>query len=207
MKISQFTQLHPEYELDFQMPIGDQSRIYEPLILDHLPSELEPDHPYSIGGRGRPNLNQTLTHSQCATCQRVLRNDFFYTLPSMMKKNVVFSHCRECSQSLNAGRYETRTELLRARRGILWLYLAPACAACGFDKHPSAMELHHPKHKEVQLQELITDVALTLDFGKIEALFREAAKCVPLCSNCHHMYHAGAINLPASPRLTNYRIA
>jgi hypothetical protein len=207
MNVSEFVQHYPEFGFDFEMPIRNQPRIYDNAILDHLPVELIPDSPYSAGGRGRPNPNQTLTHSQCATCRRVLRNDFFYTLPSMMKKNVVYSHCRECSQSLNAGRYETRTELIRARRELLWRYLAPRCASCGFDGHPSAMDLHHPRHKETQIQELLTNVALTLDFGKIEALFREVAKCVPLCSNCHRLYHAGVIELPTMPRTPEFRIA
>src|SRR5262245_31173636 len=125
MKVSEFVQLYPHYGIDFEMPIREQPRVYDGVTLDRLPTELTPDFAYSVGGRGRPNSNQTLTHSQCATCQRVLRNDFFYTLPSMMKRNVVFSHCRQCSQALNASRYETRAEVIHARREVLWSYLAP----------------------------------------------------------------------------------
>jgi hypothetical protein len=207
MKISEFVQRYPLYELDFTAPVRDQKRVYDGATLDQFPLELEPDFPYRTGGRGRPNLNQTLTHSQCATCHRVLRNDYFYTLPSMMKRNMVFSHCRECNQQLNATRYDTRAELIRARRNVIWQFLAPACAICGFDKHMSAMDMHHIEQKEGQLAELITHVTFTMDFGRIETLLREAAKCIPLCSNCHRMLHAEVIHIPANFERPTYRIA
>src|SRR5829696_5973665 len=116
MKVSEFISHYPMVVIDFEAQVREQIRIYDGAILDQFPLELEPEHPYSAGGRGRPNLNQTLTHSQCATCQRVLRNDLFYTVPSMMRRNVVFSHCRECSQQLNANRYDSRADVIRTRR-------------------------------------------------------------------------------------------
>jgi hypothetical protein len=207
MKISEFTQRYPAYAFDFAAQVSQQQRIYDGAVLDQFPLELEPDHPYHAGSRGRPNLNQTLTHSQCATCQRVLRNDLFYTVPSMMKRNVVFSHCRECNQKLNADRYDTRAEAIHGRRIVIWRYLAPRCATCGFDQHMSALDLHHPDQKEALVAELITNVTLSLNAGMLEALLREAAKCVPLCGNCHRMLHAGALQLPIDSKKPTYRIA
>ena len=207
MKVSEFSQRFPLYAIDFDRQLREQPRIFDTDILDQFPVELEPEHPYHIGSRGRPNPNQTLTHSQCATCQRVLRNDLFYTVPSMMKRNVVFSHCRECNQGLNAARYETRSDVIRDRRIALWHYLAPQCAICGFNKHHSALDLHHPQGKEALVAELITSITLSLESGHIEALLREAAKCVPLCSNCHRMLHAAAIALPAKLNRPTYHIA
>lgn len=207
MKVSEFAKAYPGYAIDFSQSVRDQKRIYEGVTLDQFPIELEPDEPYHPGGRGRPNKNQTLAHSQCATCHRVLRNDLFYTLPSMMKRNMVFSHCRSCNQQLNALRYDTRADRIRARRIAVWQYLAPRCAICGFDQHMSAMDIHHPEHKDAQVAELITQVTLALDVGKVEALLREAAKCVPLCSNCHRMLHANAIKLPAKLAPPTYNIA
>ncbi len=207
MKVSEFTKCHPLYAIDFDVQVRQQARVYEGAALDQFPVELEPDFAYHPGGRGRPNLNQTLTHSQCATCRRVLRNDFFYTVPSMMKRNVVFSHCRECNQGHNATRYDTRMDLARERRVVIWQFLAPRCVVCGFDKHMSAMELHHPEQKEPQVTELITHITFALDAGKIEALLREAAKCIPLCSNCHRMVHAEAITLPAKSVTPTFKIA
>jgi hypothetical protein len=206
MKVSEFVKAFPLYAIDFSAPVRDQRRIYDGALLDQFPVELEPDHPYHPGGRGRPNLNQTLTHSQCATCKRVLRNDYFYTVPSMMKRNVVFPHCRECNQHHNSRRYITRAEAIQARRIVIWRYLAPACTACGFDKHMSALELHHPEQKEPLVGELIANITLSGDAGKVEALLREASKCVPLCSNCHRMLHAGALQLPADIARPHYQI-
>lgn len=197
MHVSEFAKQFPNYAIDFEAQVRYQMRIYDGISLDQLPLELEPDHPYQSGSRGRPNLNQTLTHSQCATCHRVLRNDLFYTPPSLMRRNVIFSHCRECTQKQNANRYETRADTIHQRRIVIWQYLAPRCASCGFDKHMSALDLHHPENKEFQIAELITNVTLTLDSGRVEALLREAIKCTPLCSNCHRMLHAGALSLPA----------
>jgi hypothetical protein len=207
MKVSEFVRHFPQYAIDFTSQVRDQKRIYDGITLDQFPTELEPDFPYHPGSRGRPNQNQTLAHSQCATCQRVLRNDFFYTVPSMMKRNVVFSHCRECNQHLNAVRYDTRADLIRARRIIIWQYFAPRCAICGFEQHMSAMDLHHPDHKEAQIAELITSATLSLHAGTIEALIHEAKKCIPLCSNCHRMIHANDITLPPKHIKPIYRIA
>lgn len=196
VKVSEFSQHNPQYAFDFTRQVRDQLRVYDGATLDQFPIELEPEHPYQPGSRGRPNLNQTLAHSQCATCLRVLRNDLFYTLPSMMKRNMVFSHCRECNQQHNADRYDLKVDVVRARRVVIWQALAPRCSVCGFDRHYSAMDLHHPEQRENQVADLVTQVTLSLDAGKIESLLRDAAKCVPLCSNCHRMFHAGEITLP-----------
>lgn len=207
MRVSEFTKQFPNYAIDFEAQVRHQMRIYDGIILDQLLLELQPDHPYQSGSRGRPNLNQTLAHSQCATCHRVLRNDLFYTPPSLMKRNVVFSHCRECTQKQNSSRYETRADIIRSRRIVIWQYLAPRCAGCGFDKHISAIDLHHPENKENQLLELISEVALTLENGRVEKLMREATKCTPLCSNCHRMLHAGVITPPSQSPTSRYKFA
>jgi hypothetical protein len=206
MKVSEFADHFPQFAFNFNHQLRDQPRIFEGAALDQFPSELEPEHAYQAGSRGRPNPNQTRAHSQCATCLRVLRNDFFYTVPSMMRRNVVFSHCRECNQQHNAQRHETRIEKVHARRQVLWNFLAPRCAACGFDQHFSALELHHAANKEALVGELVTQVTLAPTAGRIEALLREAAGCMPLCCNCHRMYHAEALKLPAYPR-PKYAIA
>ena len=203
MTVDEFCQAHPEYAFDFDKPIGSQPRVFEPVLLDDLPVELTPLQPYRPGGRGRPNPNQTLAHSQCATCERVLRNDFFYTPPSLLKRNVIYSHCRECTQRLNAERYETNAAVIRRRRNAIWHYLAPKCVLCGFDRHTSAMDLHHLDGKDAAIAELITALTLSGHVARAEALLREASQCVPLCSNCHRMLHAGVVELsdpsPSSP--------
>jgi hypothetical protein len=69
------------------------------------------------------------------------------------------------------------------------------------------MDLHHPEHKESLVDELITSATLSTKAGKVEALLREAAKCTPLCSNCHRMYHAGAFELSPKSVKPDYLIA
>jgi hypothetical protein len=207
MKVSEFSERYPQYKIDFEKQLRLQPRVYDPWQLDTLPVELEADHPYREGSRGRPNLNQTLAHSQCATCHRVLRNDFFYTLPSMQKRNQIFPHCRECNQQRNAAQYEMRSDTVRARRKAIWEFLAPRCVSCGFDKHMAAMDIHGIDKTDVEILELITRATLTTHPGAIEALLREAANCVPLCSNCHRMLHAGALALPTERTHPRYRIA
>lgn len=202
MKISEFATRYPEFAIDFATELRHQLRVYDTLLLDQLPVELDSEHPYRPGSRGRPNQNQTLTHSQCATCLRVLRNDMYYTVPSMMKRNVVFPHCRACNQGHNATRYDSRSEVIRKRRYFLRNYLAPRCAACGFDTHPSALDIHHANQKtERAIEELIVDISLNLETGRIEALLRHTAHCIPLCSNCHRLLHANVIdaNIEYSP--------
>jgi hypothetical protein len=200
MNIIQFGNTYPQFVFDFEQAIGAQARIFEDAVLEALPVALDANFAYRSGGRGRPNRNQTRTHSQCATCKRVLRNDQFYTPPSMMRRNVVYSHCKTCAQTANAERYTVATTLEEARRNAIWSYLAPRCAHCGFDQHPSAMDLHLPKGQETHISALITELAAAPDAFKAEILLHEAKAAMPLCSNCHRMVHAGVIQIsPAAP--------
>lgn len=208
MNVESFIEKYPEYSFDFTQPIREQKRIFAPELLTVLPAELEPSFAYRSGGRGRPNLNQTRTHAQCSLCKRVLRNDFFYTPPSMIQRNVVYSHCQACAQAVNAGHYDLATNNLHTRRMAIWQYIAPACLCCGFDKHVSAIDLHHATEaKEAEIVELITDLALAPNAYKAERLLHEHKGCIPLCSNCHRMVHAGAIQLPPKMHTPRYHLA
>lgn len=207
MTVNEFIARCPQYSFDFTKPISLQARIYEQSTLDTLPDELTPSHEYRGGGRGRPNLNQTLVHSQCKECKRVLRNDFFYTPPSVLKRNGVYTYCRTCTQAQNATWYDQNSSAIRSRRQIIWQYLAPRCLVCGFDRHISAMDMHHLGAKETEIASLITEVTLTPDVYRIERLLREASVCVALCSNCHRMLHAGVIQVPPDTKPFQYRLA
>lgn len=207
MTLDQFVAAFPQYAFDFEAPMRSQERIYDSSELDNLPIELEPTRPYHAGSRGRPNPNQTRAHSQCAKCRRVLRNDFFYVPPSFRRKNMVHTNCRECAQQQNAERYSVHATIIRARRIVIWQYLAPSCAICGFSTHASALDMHHLTSKDFLIAELITAVTFTPGTRTIENLLREANKCVPLCSNCHRMLHAGVLTLPAQVSRPNYSLA
>lgn len=207
MTIDEFTAAFPQYTFDFGASMRAQERVYDPFVLDGLPVMLEATHPYHAGSRGRPNLNQTRTHSQCAKCKRVLRNDMFYTPASSRRRNMVHTNCRECAQRLNAERYDMQAALIRDRRIVVWQYLAPSCAICGFDTHVSALDMHHLTSKDFLIADLITAVTFTPGTRTVENLLREASKCIPLCSNCHRMFHAGVIAIPDAMQRPDYSLA
>ena len=58
------------------------------------------------------------------------------------------------------------------------------CADCG-ETHPACLHFHHrnPAEKEFSLSKWVTS-------GKsVEALYKEIAKCIVLCANCHAKRH------------------
>jgi transposase-like protein len=83
--------------------------------------------------------------------------------------------------------------VMRRRARIRAQVIADAggcCAACGYDRNPSALQFHHvdPATKE-----------FTLRNGDTRSLARmraEAAKCVLLCANCHAEVESGSAQVP-----------
>jgi hypothetical protein len=119
-----------------------------------------------------------------------------------MARNRVFSYCKNCYVTLNADAYDVRADTVEARRHAVWSYLAPRCAYCGFDKHASAMDLHHSEDgKEGSVSDLITRTTLAPTSHNVGRLLHEMGQCVPLCANCHRMLHAGALML--DPHIRN----
>jgi hypothetical protein len=208
MNIDEFCSLNPEYCIDFGRPLKDQRRVYVVDALAGLPYELTPwENPPAYKGRGAVNVNQTLAHYQCVSCNRILRNDAFHLPPSFVTRNRVFSYCKNCYVTLNADAYEARAETVEARRQAVWAYLAPRCAQCGFDTHSSAMDLHHVEgEKEGSVSDLITRVTLAPTAHNIGRLLHEADKCVPLCANCHRLLHAGVLTLGSSGGRPHYTL-
>lgn len=209
MNIDEFCRLNPEHCIDFSRPLKEQRRVYAADVLALLPYELEPwAQPPVYKGRGTVNVNQTRAHYQCVSCNRILRNDAFHLPPSFVARNRVFSYCKNCYVTLNADAYDARAETVEARRRAIWAYLAPGCAICGFDRHPSAMDLHHVQvEKESPVSDIITRVTLAPTAHNVGQLLREAGKCVPLCANCHRMLHAGVLTLRADARPPRYTLA
>lgn len=211
MNLDEFIRLHPELAFDFSAPISAQPRLYAMEQLGALPTELTPVYAYRSGSRGRPNLNQTRSHAQCATCKRVLRNDFFYAPSSLKRRNVLFPHCLECTQIRNAENHSTRTNTMRRKSAATRLYLGASCAHCGFDTHISALDLHHEQEKnERRVAALIDELAqapVSSATARAEELLRMAQACVPLCANCHRMLHAGVFPLDAGAPRPGYDLA
>jgi hypothetical protein len=193
--ISEFEALYPRYAFNFGAELQLQQRILDGAELLALPTELAPIGRRTSGSRGRPNRNQTKTHFQCSICERVLRNDFY----RQRDRNNVNSYCDECDRAKASRRTAAKAETRKDRRIVIWRYIAPKCAVCGFDKSTSALDMHHVNGKDFQIASLATWVCGSNQvlLHNVERLCAEASRCIPLCSNCHRMVHAGEITLPS----------
>jgi len=67
-----------------------------------------------------------------------------------------------------------------------------SCSVCGFS-HPAAMDFHHPPGtKKYGVHDLVSN-------RKYAKAYKEAAKCIVLCANCHRIHHfneKGALKEP-----------
>lgn len=82
----------------------------------------------------------------------------------------------------------------RRRRKVKEILIAEAggaCIICGYRRHGGALHFHHVDPSQKRLTISANGVALS-----VAALREEAAKCVPLCSNCHAEVEAGVVELP-----------
>lgn len=49
--------------------------------------------------------------------------------------------------------------------------------------HPAIIEFHHPETAgETKVSQLVQQ-------GSFKKAYEEAEKCLPLCANCHRIYH------------------
>jgi len=69
-------------------------------------------------------------------------------------------------------------------------YKGGKCQACGYNKCPGALELHHVKRSEKAFG--IGDKGYTRSWEKVK---RELDKCILLCANCHREVEAGILQL------------
>ena len=67
-----------------------------------------------------------------------------------------------------------------------------SCRICGYDRDVAALQFHHidPSQKEFSL-------AMNGVTRGIEAMRREAGKCILLCANCHAEVEVGRTEVPA----------
>ena len=91
---------------------------------------------------------------------------------------------RMCSKCFNAGSIRRN----RQKQELIRNHLGGRCIACGFNKYPAALQVHHvdPKGKDPAFRHV-----RSWSWQRIE---RELMKCVLLCSNCHVALHAGQID-------------
>lgn len=57
-----------------------------------------------------------------------------------------------------------------------------ACHFCGA-AHSAIIDFHHPDAKGE------TKVSALVQQGSFKKAYEEAEKCIPLCANCHRIYH------------------
>jgi transposase len=87
-------------------------------------------------------------------------------------------------------RSEAVTRRRRKVKAILVAEAGSACALCGYDRYPGALQFHHidPSTKRFGLS--------AEGFARsIERARAEASKCVLLCSNCHAEVEGGTVSL------------
>jgi hypothetical protein len=86
------------------------------------------------------------------------------------------------TQSRNRRNRKAKLDLVRAAK-------EPGCVVCP-ERRLACIDLHHldPELKAFS-------VAKVTEHG-LEEVRAEIAKCVPLCANCHRLFHAGEVNLP-----------
>lgn len=90
--------------------------------------------------------------------------------------------CGTCHNAYN-------TKLGQERRLRAVRELGGKCRACGFDKYPCSLDLHHRDSK-----------AKAPNFRSLRGwswkrILVELQKCVLLCKNCHAAHHAGLLEI------------
>jgi transposase len=85
-------------------------------------------------------------------------------------------------------------QVMRHRRRLKVLLAAEAggaCALCGYDRYPGALQFHHLDPRSKQLHVSQNGITLSL-----ETIRDEVRKCVLLCSNCHAEVEGGIASVP-----------
>jgi len=100
-------------------------------------------------------------------------------------KTCVEYHC-------NKTRFIDKQQRIRRAKKIALLDLSGnSCCKCGYNKSISALDFHHkdPKSKVISISNGVRQS------WSLDALKKEAAKCILLCSNCHHEVHDGITSI------------
>ena len=82
----------------------------------------------------------------------------------------------------------------RKTKEILVKEAGGSCRICGYERDVAALQFHHldPSQKEFSL-------AMNGVTRSIEAMRREASKCILLCANCHAEVEVGRTEVPKDP--------
>jgi DNA-binding CsgD family transcriptional regulator len=126
------------------------------------------------------------------TRRRTARNSMASTMPMVCRIHGPTDFRRDSRGYFKCLRCRSEA-VTRRRRKVKETLIAEAggaCAICGYDRFPGALQFHH---REPALKRF----ALSAD-GFARSIVRaraEAAKCILLCSNCHAEVEGGSVTL------------
>lgn len=185
--VDEFLLEFPEYAIGYWKDKSAQ-RINDVEVLASLPEELRPVYPWTKK-RTERNCNHTRTHYQCWKCRRVFRND----LVQWQERGGGVVACKQCVASYGRKRYRRVGPLQEARRIAVWKYLAPICFGCAGKYPVKIMHMNHVRDKKYQVSHLVQSLAAKPTRRNASRLAAEANKCIPLCPNCHALWHHGDV--------------
>ena len=108
----------------------------------------------------------------------------------------IFGRRRDGYYRCLACRSEAVVKRRRTVKRVLVDEAGGACALCGYDRSPAALQFHHLERADKAFELSRRGVTRSL-----EAARAEAAKCVLLCANCHAEVEAGLASLERVPTM------
>lgn len=115
----------------------------------------------------------------CSKCKIEKDESEFYSNP--LHVDGLDYYCKECKKEYVKGRKEYHRNWQYENREFIES-LKTNCIKCGEDR-PWVIQFHHvdPKTKEFSIAQGVN--------RNRAAIWKEASKCVCLCSNCHDEFH------------------
>jgi hypothetical protein len=116
----------------------------------------------------------------CLDCSPFGIHNTSKTPPGSLAPEALLEHRRK---RRNAKTYRYQRRRRRELKAMLVKERGGRCEDCGYDGHPTALDLHHrdPSTKEF---------ALGSSSASLARIRAEAEKCTLLCANCHRLRHA-----------------
>ena len=119
----------------------------------------------------------------CTKCKIEKDESEFYT--SKITVDGLEYYCKECKKAIsstqNKGRREYMYDYQHANREFVES-LKTDCIKCGEDR-PWVIQFHHVDHRTKEFD--VTQIGTR----SRASIWKEASKCVCLCSNCHDEFH------------------